>query len=84
MIIDNESFTQIALHVRRASDSLLNAARELASFSDSAGSNSGDNTSSELNTAVESLVAMNEEFIILEQLLRAIWDANRDEKQLVS
>lgn len=81
MIIDNESFTQIALHVRRASDSLLTAARNLADFS---ADESHEDETRGLNTTVESLVSMNEEFIVLEQLLRALWDANRQEQELIS
>jgi len=81
MIIDNESFTQIALHVRRASDSLLTAAKNLADFSTE--ENHEEETLG-LNSTVESLVSMNEEFIVLEQLLRALWDANRQEQELIS
>ncbi len=82
MIIDNESFTQIALHIRRASDGLLGAARQISTIcepQDDAGTQRGD-----LMGAVESLVAMNEEFMVLEQLLRAIWEANRSENRTLS
>jgi hypothetical protein len=81
MIIDNESFTQIALHVRRASDNLLTAARNLSDFS---ADESHEEETLGLNSTVESLVSMNEEFIVLEQLLRALWDANREEQELIS
>ena len=82
MIIDDESFTQIALHIRRASDGLLAAARQMAILCDP--ENDGDLRKEGLTEAVESLVAMNEEFIVLERILRAIWEANRMEKELPS
>ena len=81
MIIDNESFTQIALHIRRASDNLLTAARQISTICDPQDQAPTDR--SDLMSAVESLVAMNEEFIVLEQLLRAVWEANRSENQTV-
>lgn len=82
MIIDDETFTQIALHIRRASDSLLGAARHMATLCDS---EEGEALRpGGLQDAVEALVAMNEEFIVLEQILRAIWEANREETDLAS
>ncbi len=82
MIIDNESFTQIALHIRRASDNLLSAARQISTVCDPELETPAERN--DLMGAVESLVAMNEEFIVLEQLLRAIWEANRSETRTVS
>jgi len=82
MIIDDETFTQIALHVRRASDGLLGAARQMAILCDP--ENDGELRKDGLTEAVESLVAMNEEFIVLERILRAIWEANRVERELPS
>jgi hypothetical protein len=82
MIIDDETFTQIALHIRRASDGLLGAARQMAVLCDP--DNEGDLRKQGLTDAVEALVAMNEEFIVLERILRAVWEANRQEKELPS
>src|SRR5687767_14929484 len=82
MIIDDETFTQIALHIRRASDGLLGAARHMAVLCDS--DEEGQLRDGGLSDAVESLVSMNEEFIVLERILRAIWEANRQEKGLNS
>lgn len=82
MIIDDETFTQIALHIRRASDGLLGAARHMAVLCDI--DSEGELRNGGLNDAVESLVAMNEEFIVLERILRAIWEANRQEKGMAS
>jgi hypothetical protein len=82
MVIDDETFTQIALHVRKASDGLLAAAKQMASLCD--GSRDPVKERVELMHAVESLVCMNDEFVALERLLRAVWEANRGEKQWVS
>ena len=82
MIIDDETFTQIALHIRRASDGLLGAARQMAVLCDE--DHNGEARGNGLTDAVESLVAMNEEFIMLERILRAVWEANRYETELAS
>src|SRR5262245_24543055 len=71
MIIDDETFTQIALHIRRASDGLLGAARQMAVLCDP--DNEHEIRRDGLTDAVESLVSMNEEFIVLERNLRAVW-----------
>ena len=72
MVIDNDSFTQLAVHIRRASDGLLSAAKEMAEFSES-------DREPELASTVDALLVMNHEFVVLERLLRDIWDANRPE-----
>ena len=82
MIIDDDTFTQIALHVRRASDGLLAAARQMAVLCDP--EQEPEPRPEGLTDAVESLVAMNEEFIVLERILRAVWEANREERELPS
>lgn len=82
MIIDDDTFTQIALHIRRASDGLLSAARQMAVLCDP--EREGEIRRDGLTDAVESLVAMNEEFIVLERILRAVWEANRQERELPS
>jgi hypothetical protein len=82
MIIDDDTFTQIALHVRRASDGLLSAARQMAVLCDP--EQESELRPDGLTEAVESLVAMNDEFIVLERILRAVWEANREERELPS
>jgi hypothetical protein len=82
MIIDDETFTQIALHIRRASDGLLGAARQMAVLCDP--DNEHEMRRDGLTDAVESLVSMNEEFIVLERILRAVWEANRYKTELPS
>jgi len=56
MIIDDETFTQIALHIRRASDGLLGAARQMAVLCDP--ENEHELRRDGLTDAVESLVSM--------------------------
>jgi hypothetical protein len=82
MIIDDETFTQIALHIRRASDGLLGAARQMSVLCDP--DNEHEIRRDGLTEAVESLVSMNEEFIVLERILRAVWEANRYKTELPS
>ncbi len=77
MVIDNESFTQLAIHIRRASDGLLSAAKEVAEVPPS-------KNEDELARAVDAMLEMNREFVVLERLLRAIWEANRSEKTLAN
>ena len=78
MIIDTETFTQIALHVRRASDGLLGTAKRMAVMcgDEQTGADRG-----ELFGAVEELLVMNREFVGLERLLRAVWKANLCEEE---
>ncbi len=75
MVVDHESFTQLAVHVRRASDSLLTAAREMTDLSEVRAEH-------DLGNTVDALLRMNQEFVVLERLLRAIWEANRSETTL--
>ena len=82
MIIDNESFTQIALHIRRASDGLLSAARQISTVCEP--QDDGSAQRGDLMGAVETVVSMNEEFMVIAQLLSAIWEANRSEKRTLS
>ncbi len=74
MIIDEQTFTEITLHLRRASDDLLGAARRLALYCDP-DRNLDDR--GELLEALESLVAMNRQFSSIEEMLRVIWETNR-------
>jgi len=82
VIIDDETFTQITVHIRKASDGLLGAARQMAILCNP--EEEGGDRQIGLTDAVESLVAMNEEFIVLERILRAVWEANRIERKLPS
>jgi len=75
MIIDEASLTDLAIHLRHASDQLLSAARRLSRLCDPSCAVGEDRR--ELVSTLDSLVSMNREFASAERLLRAVWDANR-------
>lgn len=75
MIIDRETFTELAVHLKLASDAILSTARHLAVLSN------GDGTSEEhWGGTLESLMSMNTEITIMERILRALMEANREEE----
>lgn len=76
MIIDEKSFLDLAVHLRHASENLVQAAQRLSRLCDPALEVGRDR--GELVTTLESLVSMNREFASAERLIRAVWDANRD------
>lgn len=76
MVIDNETFTELTLCMRRASDGLLDSARLLAALSDP--TQTADIDRERLTNALEAMVAMNREFVSVEEILRTVWDANRE------
>jgi hypothetical protein len=75
MIIDETSLRDLAIHLRQASDELVCAARRLSRLCDPALKVGEDRR--ELVSTLDSLVTMNREFACAEQLIRAVWDANR-------
>ncbi len=81
MVIDNETFTEMTLSLRRASDGLLDAARMLAALGnpDRRVADEGP----ELTSALEALVSMNREFVSVETILRSVWEANNSEGSMV-
>ena len=71
MIIDRETFTELAVHLKLASDAILKTARHLAVLSN------GDNSNEEQWAGtLDSLMAMNTEITVMEKILRALMDAN--------
>ncbi len=74
MIIDRETFTDLAVHLKLASDALLTTARHLAVLSN-------NNAGPEEHWAgtLDSLMSMNTEITVMERILRALMDANREE-----
>lgn len=76
MIIDHETFRELTLHVRRASDGLLSAAREIA---DACDGEPGPEEEQTLGQALDSLVASNNEFVVVERILRVVWQENRED-----
>src|SRR5262249_27909433 len=67
MIIDRETFTELAVHLKLASDAVLTTARHLAVLSNG-------NNGPEENWAgtLDSLMAMNSEITVMERILRAL------------
>ena len=75
MIIDRETFTELAVHLKLASDAILKTARHLAVLSN------GDSGSEEhWAGTLDSLMAMNTEITVMERILRALMEANREEE----
>ncbi len=80
MIIDDQSFIDMAFHLRHASEDLLTAAQRLSRLCDPKLPMGGDR--SEIVQALDSLVAMNREFVAVEHVIRAVWDANHGGPEL--
>ena len=74
MIIDRETFTELAVHLKLASDAVLTTARHLAVLSNG-------NNGPEENWAgtLDSLMSMNTEITVMERILRALMEANQEE-----
>jgi hypothetical protein len=74
MIIDRETFTELAVHLKLASDAILKTARHLAVLS--------NDSESEEHWAgtLDNLMSMNTEITLMEKILRALMDANREEE----
>jgi hypothetical protein len=75
MIIDRETFTELAVHLKLASDAILKTARHLAVLSN------GDSANEEQWAGtLDSLMSMNSEITVMEKILRALMEANREEE----
>lgn len=77
MIIDRETFTELAVHLKLASDAVLTTARSLAVISGAVPQGMHE---AEWRATLDSLMAMNSEISVMERILRALLDANRDEE----
>lgn len=75
MIIDRETFTDLAVHLKLASDALLTTARHLAVLS-----NGNSGPEEHWAGTLDSLMSMNTEITVMERILRALMDANREEE----
>ncbi len=75
MIIDRETFTDLAVHLKMASDALLSTARHLAVLS-----NADNGPEENWAGTLDSLMSMNTEITVMERILRALLDANREEQ----
>lgn len=75
MIIDRETFTDLAVHLKLASDALLNTAKHLAVLS-----NQDSGPEEHWAGTLDSLMSMNTEITVMERILRALMEANREEQ----
>jgi hypothetical protein len=75
MIIDRETFTELAVHLKLASDAVLNTAKHLAVLSNG-------NTAPDEHWAgtLDSRMNMNTEITVMERILRALMEANQEEE----
>jgi|AMFO01.1.fsa_nt_gi hypothetical protein len=80
MIIDRESFTDIATHLERASCGVLAAACGLSKVCPT-GASANDPAMLSWLKLVEALVAVNAEITALEGILRGLLEANCEEEQ---
>lgn len=76
MIVDKETFTEIVLELKQASDMLLDLAHGLAILSDNP-----QDPDQLWPTAVKSLMQLNRNIYTMEGLLRSVLGANSEEKQ---
>jgi len=74
MIIDSETFTELAVHLKLASDAILSTTHHLAAINSP---NTPATEDAEWKGTIESMISVNHQITIMEQLLRAIMDANR-------
>jgi hypothetical protein len=75
MIIDRETFTELAVHLKLASDAVLTTARHLAVLS-----NGHNGPEEHWAGTLDSLMSMNTEITVMERILRALMEANREEE----
>src|SRR2546428_12579615 len=71
MIIDRETFTELAVHLKLASDAVLTTARHLAVLS-----NGDAGPDEHWAGTLDSLMSMNTEITVMERILRALMEAN--------
>lgn len=79
MIIDRETFTELAVHLKLASDAVLATARHLAVLS-----NGNNGPEEHWAGTLDSLMSMNNEITTMERILRALMEANREEESLAA
>ena len=76
MVVDMETFTEMAVHVKLASDAILKTARHLAVISETTDRPDLDE---HWSGTLDSLMSTNTEVTVMEKLLRAVLEANREE-----
>ena len=73
MIVDKETFTEMAVHLKLASDSVLTTARGLSIVQGQHENESG------WTQTLDGLMAVNHEIAFMERILRALLMANLEE-----
>lgn len=77
MIIDRQTFIDLAMHLEGASEGILEVTRKAVTICESSAT-AGQGDPAWLSL-IESLVSVNSELTSLEQTLRALLEANREE-----
>src|SRR5262249_51548499 len=75
MIIDRETFTELAVHLKLASDAVLTTAKHLAVLS-----NGNSAPDEHWAGTLDSLMNMNTQTTVMERILRALMEANQEEE----
>ena len=75
MVIDHETFAEIAVHLKLASDAILKTARYLAVISNE----SSEGMEEQWAHTLEGMIELNNEIAVIEKLLRATMEANKEE-----
>jgi hypothetical protein len=75
MVIDNKTFTELAVHLRMASDAILTTARNLTAL----GTNDGTTPEAAWGGTIDSMLSLSNQLGVLDRLLYAVLDANRDQ-----
>ena len=75
MIVDRETFTELAVHLKLASDAILKTARHLAVISNT----DREGPEEHWQGTLTGLTALNTEITYMEKILRALLDANKEE-----
>jgi hypothetical protein len=76
VIIDRDTFAELTIHLKLASDAMLEAGRRLAEISGEGG-RAGERCAGALGQVTTLAI----ELIAMERLLRAVMQANRDEER---
>ena len=77
MIIDNKTFTELAVHLRIASDAILTTANHLSTISATDNPPAED---AEWGSTIDSMMSVSAELHVMDRLLYAVLNANSEEE----
>lgn len=77
MIIDSETFTDLAVHLKLASDAVLSTTQHLSAMGTQPVDSAREQC--EWEGTIESMMSVNHQITVIEQLLRAVMEANQTE-----